>query len=124
MMESTAPHEYEKIKDKLPAVSEEKRQIVNEIVKIQVEWMEEFAEKYPNLASNARTIHTKDDTEWDTSYETYLRGELLTYSQTLLGMYGRFIVDLSREGKNLAFLTMENTIKMYGYTDLDEAEIV
>ncbi len=124
MMESTAPHEYEKIKDKLPAVSEEKRQIVNEIVKIQVEWMEEFAEKYPNLASNARTIHTKDDTEWDASYETYLRGELLTYSQTLLGMYGRFIVDLSREGKNLAFLTMENTVKMYGYTDLDEAEIV
>lgn len=122
MMESTVPWEYEEIKDKLPYVSEEKRAIVNEIVKIQVEWMEKFAEEYPGLAQNARLIHTSDDKPWDTSYETYLRGELLTYSDTLLMMYGRFIVSMEKQGKNLAYLIMEHTVKMYGYKSLADAQ--
>lgn len=121
MMESTVPWEYEELKDKLPSVSEEKKAIVNEIVKIQVDWMEKFAEEYPSLAQNARVIHTEDDKPWDTSYETYLRGELLTYSDTLLMMYGRFIVCLVKHGKNLAYIIMQHTASMYGYKTLAEA---
>ena len=122
MMASTAPERYEQIKDAFPVLSEERIQIMESIIKIQVGWMEEFAKDYPNMAINARTIHTYEDTPYDTSYETYLRGELGTYTDELLQMYAQFIVSLSREHKNLAYMTMDNTAKLYGYENVDDAE--
>ena len=122
MMESTAPEEYEKLQSELPVISQEKRRIVDEIVKVQVAWMEEFQQCYPRLASNARSIHTAEDNLWNTSYETYLRGELLTYSDEMLVMYGRYIVRLNQEGKNLTEWIMQNTAELYGYKGLEEAE--
>ncbi|MGN0435572.1 MAG: DUF4125 family protein, partial [Wujia sp.] len=123
MMENTAPEEYAEIKDAFPELSEERRLIMEEIIKIQVEWMEAFAREYPVMAGNARSIHTSEDTPYNTSYETYLRGELGTYSEELMKLYGQFIVTLSRENKNLAYMTMENTAKLYGYKSLDDAEM-
>lgn len=120
MMESTCKEEYDKLKDKLPFVSEEKKAVVEQIVAIQVGFMEEFAKEFPKVAGNARVIHTSEDTFFRTSYETYLRGELLTYSDDTLKRYGQFIVSLAREKKNLAKMIMENTAHMYGYKDLSE----
>ena len=120
MMESTCKEEYEKLKDSLPFVSKEKKAVVNQIVQIQVGFMEEFAKEFPRVAGNARVIHTSEDTYFRTSYETYLRGELLTYSDETLKLYGQFIVSLAGDNKNPAKMIMENTAKMYGYTDLSE----
>lgn len=122
MMESTAPEEYEKLKDKLKPIPADKKQIIEAIVEIQIGWMEAFATRYPRLAGNARTIHTYDDMAYDTSYETYLRGEISTYSDEMLEMYGRFIAALASEGKNLAQMIMENTVHLYGYQSLADAE--
>ncbi|MCR4691441.1 MAG: DUF4125 family protein [Lachnospiraceae bacterium] len=122
MMESTAPEEYAKLKASLPEISPEKKQIIEEIVKVQVQWMEEFSARYPKVAGEARVIHTKEDSAYNTSYETYLRGEISTYTDEMLMLYGRFIAALAQEGKNLAAMTMENTVHMYGYADLDTAE--
>jgi hypothetical protein len=122
MMISTAPEEYAKIESRFPAVSAKKAVIVEEIVKIQVAWMEEFAAHYPKACSNMRSIHTWEDSLYNTSYETYLRGELLTYSDSTLRMYGEFIVSLMRQGENLARLTVENTAHLYGYKSLEDME--
>lgn len=122
MMESTAPSEYEKLKKHFPMLSEEKKQIVESIVAMQVKWMEEFAGEYPNLAGNARSIHTYEDHMWNTSYETYLRGEISTYSDKMLELYGRYIVEYARNGKNSAKDIMEQSVLMYGYESLAEAE--
>ena len=122
MMESTAPEEYAKIASYLPPLSEEKKQVMEAIIQIQVGFMEEFAGKYPYLAANARTIHTAQDRMDDTSYETYLRGELGTYSDKLIEMYGRFVAGLAKEGRNLAAMTMENSAILYGYEGLAQAE--
>ncbi len=122
MMESTAPTQYEKIKDSLPPLSDVKKEIIEEIVKIQVDWMEEFAAKYKKAAGNARSIHTSEDNLFNTSYETYLRGELSTYSDETLDLYGRFIAQLCRENKNLAEMTMRNTALLYGYSSLEDLE--
>ena len=122
MEESTAPERYAEIKDKLPPVSDEKRAIIEEIVSVQVGWMEDFAGDYPKMAGNARSIHTSEDTPYNTSYETYLRGELMTYSDEMLKMYGGFIVRLAQSGQNLAYLIMEQTALLYGYKSLDDAE--
>lgn len=122
MMESTAVDQYNEIKDSFPIISEEKKAIIEEIIRIQVEWMEDFVGLYPRLGGKARSIHTYEDSLVDTSYETYLRGELATYSQNTLSLYGRFITNLAKNGQNLCKLTMENTVHFYGYQNLEEAE--
>lgn len=122
MMESTAPEKYEEIKSHFPELTEEKQRIIEQICGLQVKWMEEFAAEYPALADNARSIHTSEDNPFNTSYETYLRGELGTYSDKMLELYGRYIVGYAREGRNLARDIMGNSVRMYGYRDIDEAE--
>ncbi len=122
MMESTAPEKYEKIREQLPALEPEKKLIIEEIVKIQVAWMEEFAKEYPSMAGNSRVIHSSEDTLFSTSFETYLRGELGTYSDRTLDFYGRFIVNYLQQGKNLTKEIMTNTALLYGYESLDRAE--
>ncbi len=123
MMESTAPLEYAGFADQLPPVSEEKRAIMEQVIGLQVRWMEEFAASYPNLADDARRIHTSEDLPYETSYESYLRGELGTYSDRMLEMYGRYIVAHAQAGKNVAREIMENTVRFYGYQDLETANI-
>lgn len=121
MMKSTAPEEYAKFADKLPQISDDKNAIIEEIVRMQVEWMEDFSDRYPRLAQNARYIHTSDDNMFDTSYETYLRGELGTYSDKMLELYGRYIVEHATSGKNLAEEIIMNTVHFYGYETFEEA---
>lgn len=120
MMESTAPEQYASFKENLSIISSEKRIIMEEIIRLQVQWMEEFAVQYPGLAQNARLIHTSEDTPFDTSYETYLRGELGTYSDKMLELYGRYIVTHAQSGVNVAKEIMWNTIKFYGYNSFEE----
>ena len=115
MMESTAPKEYEAIATGLPKISEEKQAMVEQIVAIQVGWREEFAEKYPHLSGQARIIHTSEDTLYDISFETYLRGELKTYSMQTLVLYGRRIVAFVQEQKNMTEEIMRYTTAFYGY---------
>ncbi len=122
MMKSTAPEEYATLEKDLPVRSEERLAIQEEIIKIQVAWMEEFATKYPMMAGNARSIHTSEDNPFNTSYETYLRGELGTYGEETFVLYGRFVAGLLQEGRNLAYETMNNTAKLYGYDSVEAAE--
>ncbi len=122
MMKSTTPEKYARLERELPALNEERIAIQEEIIRIQVGWMEEFAEKYPNMAGNARVIHTSEDTPFQTSYETYLRGEMSTYSETTFILYGKFITGLLKENRNLAYETMEHTAKLYGYETIEKAE--
>ncbi|MBO4883586.1 MAG: DUF4125 family protein [Lachnospiraceae bacterium] len=122
MMESTAPERYKEIAGNFPELTDEKKAIIEQIVKIQVDWMESFAAQYPAMGERARNIRTSQDNAFETSYETYLRGELGTYSDKMLELYARFIVTLSAEGRNLAYETMQNTAKLYGYDSIDKAE--
>ncbi len=122
MMKSTAPEKYAEFEAKLPVRSEERAVITEEIVKIQIAWMEEFSAKFPKMAANARSIHTYEDNAFNTSYETYLRGELGTYGEETFVLYGRFIAKLFKEGRNLAYETMSNTAKLYGYDSVEDAE--
>lgn len=122
MMKSTNPEKYVMLEKDLPAITEKRNAIQEEIIKIQVAWMEEFAEKYPKMAGNARHIRTSEDTAFSTSYETYLRGEMSTYSEETFILYSGFIVSILRENRNLAMEIMSNTAKLYGYDSLESAE--
>lgn len=120
MMESTAPERYQEIKDNFPEISDTKRAVIEQIVSIQMQMVEVFAAEYPNVVSNARNLHTSEDSMWDTSYETYLRGEISTYSDKMLQLYGQYVVQCAASGTNIARMTIENTARLYGFKDLDD----
>ena len=122
MMASTAPEEFAAISHLLEKPSEKTEKLIEEIVAQEVEWMAEYYEKYPVFSMGNRELRTADDTPEETSFETYLRGELHTYSSETIGLYREFIRRIKEAGDNLALLTMENMVKSYGYADLDEAE--
>ena len=122
MMESTAPEAFSRIRYLLPEMSAAKADLVERIVRREVRWMAEYYEKYPHLAAGNRPLTTAEDRPDDTSFETYLRGELRTYSEWTLAEYQAFLEDLERQGKNLAFLTMEAMVREYGYKSLEDAD--
>ena len=83
---------------------------------------EEFHDKYPRLASRSRLIHTYEDTKEQTSFETYLRGELSTYSPKTLYLYGQMLTKMIHQKRNIVLLIQEQTVQAYGYSSLEEAE--
>lgn len=122
MMESTAPEKYEELKPYFPVISEQKKAIIEQIVALQVAMVEEFGENYPNLAGNARDFHTYEDNYYNTSSETYLRGEISTYSDKMLQLYAGFVVDCVKRQINITKETISNTAVLYGYKDIEEFE--
>ena len=122
MMESTYPEEYEQIKDTLPDVSD-KTALAEEIVKINVAWDAEMMRDYPNLRSRGRALRTAEDgVDAGSSMESYLRGELLTYSVRTLKLILEETVRAKEQGENLLKQTIANETLFYGYSSLEEAE--
>ena len=39
----------------------------------------------------------------------------------MLEMYGRYIVEFAQNGKNVTYEIMKNTVRFYGYKDLETA---
>lgn len=122
MMKSTAPERFREMQKLLKAPSARGEELIEELVAQQLRWMEEYKEQYPFLAAGNRVLYTAQDTPWTTSFETYLRGELFTYSEETLGHYHRLMMKLKEEGKNRALLVMETMVHSYGYQSLEDAE--
>lgn len=122
MMESTASKRYAKLERWMPKRTEKRILMQEELIRTKLRWEEEFAKEYPNLAGRGRLLYTSQDTPWATSFETYARGELGTYSdrtiELLKEMYGQMV----KKGENLSYKIMENMVGFYGYQSLDEAE--
>ncbi|MBM6699785.1 DUF4125 family protein [Bifidobacterium pullorum subsp. saeculare] len=123
MMASTAPEQYRRtIEPYIPRLSEERVARQERIVATQVAWAADFRSRYPKLGQAMRVLTTAEDTPEATSFETYLRGELGTYSDRTLGLYEELIATLTRQGCNLTEETIANTVRLGGFADLAEAE--
>lgn len=122
MMESTAPEQYAQFADMLPKREEARKRIQEDIIEKEMEWAESFASRYPGLGATGRKIRTAEDTAWETSQETYLRGEISTYSDKTLALYYAMICRYDREGKNFTDMIMEHMVMAYGYESLEQAE--
>ena len=122
MMESTNPEEFLVMKDSLPRISREKAVLIRDIVSIQVEWEREVDRVYPHVRAGGRPLTSDRDGSEVTSFETYLTGELKTYSEETLRHYAEYVHRLKDAGLNLARFTAERTALAYGYASLEEAE--
>lgn len=69
-----------------------------------------------------RNLSSVQDGPWNVSSETYLRGELGTYSDETLGLYAQMVLDLLAQGENLVEQNMTCMARGYGYRSLEDAE--
>lgn len=123
MMQSTYPQEYcANIEPYIPRLSAGRMALQERIIAIQVSWARSFREKWPKLGSAMRVLTTDEDTSQTTSFETYLRGELSTYSDRTVALYDDLIARFATENRNLTEETIRNTVKIAGFNDLDDAE--
>ena len=123
MMASTAPDEYrERIEPFIPRLSDERVARQERVIAVQVAWARDFRGRYPKLGAAMRVLTTAEDTPEDTSFETYLRGELGTYSDRTMALYEAMVENLQAAGRNLTEQTVTNTVRLGGFADLEEAE--
>ena len=122
MMESTDPAAYARIASALPALSDEKREMVEKLVAQTIVWCEEFAARWPNVASCGRSIRSSTDSVYNTSVETYSRGEFSSYGMETLRCLLRHYESMEADGVNLHEKIVEREVMAQGATSLEAAE--
>jgi hypothetical protein len=121
MMCSTSPSEYARIKHLLPTVDPRSVELIEQIVKMILGWEQELLKKYPHIFKRRRPLFSAVDSIVVTSMETYLRGELATYSLRTLELYLDHIQKEQSENINGSAITLLSMMKQYGFTSLEEA---
>ena len=122
MMRYTAPAQYAALCNRLPVISEPKERLVEKIGAIQLKWQEDYARRYPRVARGSRPTDHSADADYVTSFETYLRCELYTYSERTLRAYLSHAEELARRGGNMTIQNLEYMAKLYGFSSLQEME--
>jgi hypothetical protein len=112
-MENLVPGEKRK-----PVIAE----ILEEIVNVQFAWQKEIVDEYPALMAGARPLSSSEDSESATSFETYLRGELESYSDETLTLLHEDIRRKRDDGRNMSREVYDFLAKATGFSSLDEAE--
>jgi hypothetical protein len=122
MMESTSPCECRGVGAILPALAETTGRLVERLAGLSVLWMEEAAAKYPYVCARGRPIRASEDSRFTTSFETYNRGELATYSRKTLQLLEENYLDFVAAGINPAEVILGHTMATYGFASLEAAE--
>ncbi len=104
MEETVDPAHFQMIKEGLPSLSENRLSLREGIVAVQLEMLNEYSKEHD--ISNMRTIHTSSDKYNNASYETYLRGELSSYSEKTMYLYASYLASLANKKINIVELTL------------------
>jgi hypothetical protein len=113
-------YKYARMDDLIPCRN--KSPLIRKIVYVQYRWQQEMFRKYPYFMKGARPVSRSDDSEYKTSFETYLQGELETYSDKTLELLYRDIKDKEKRGINMSEEVYDFLVKMMGYSSLEDAE--
>ena len=84
MMAHTAPEAYRRLAGYMPPLDDYRVRLQEQLIAIMMRWTSETHARWPYLSQTGRNQFSAQDSEWDTSSETYLRGELSTYSDGTL----------------------------------------
>lgn len=122
MMAGTDHEAYARIASRLPALEAAVKGLIDTIVEIVIAWEQELSRAYPNLLRRGRPLLSSADGPGITSLETYLRGELATYSLKTLKHHLSHMERQKKAGINGARITLEEMVAGSGYTSLEAAE--
>jgi len=96
--------------------------LIDDIAGLQYAWQKEMFAKYPRMMAGARDLSSGDDTEHRTSFETYLKGELETYSDETLASLHADMLEKKKKGINMSEEVYQILVRQYGYNSIDEVE--
>ncbi len=123
MMKDTDPDYYKvHLASRIPGPGGDKKALAGQIIQQMDVWYRQMAEQYPRFVHAGRPA-ADDRQNGLTSAATYLRGELLTYSEKTLALFLKMVEIYEKKGKNLVFEIYTNTAQAYGYKDLETAEM-
>lgn len=121
MMEFTDQDYYEKnLKARLPVISAEKAELIENISSIMLKSEEAFCQKHPRFAQKGRPL-TRTDMEM-TPFYAYLVGELKTYSEATLTSLLHLVDSMESRGESTAEVIHGNVVRLYGYDSVQQAE--
>jgi hypothetical protein len=99
-----------------------KRKIIKRITDRNLSWYAELSRMYPAIAALGRPAYTSQEKDGYASIESYMLGELASYSYRTLNIYEEYQEKLFCKGKSIPQITLENTMKKQGFSSLKEAE--
>ena len=89
---------------------------------IEKKWQDEVVRKYQNVFKGS--VNPFDETVKEKkklTFEKYLKSELETYSDLTLESYYNDLINMQKEGKNLAYEIYNNIFKEIGFESLEDA---
>jgi len=113
---------YARMENLIPKLKD--NPLMESIIEIQYKWQNQMFDKYPNLMGGARSLSSTDDTSFGTSFETYMRGELETYSDETLASLHKDLLDKVQEGENMTEELYSHLVLASGYSSLEDAEAI
>ena len=113
-------HKYARMDNLIPQLSS--NPLIDALAGYYCAWQLSMIRKYPGIMSGGRPLSSAEDSTFLTSFETYLRGELETYSDATLELLNKDILAKNAQGINMAEELYTYLVKDMGYDSLDEAE--
>jgi hypothetical protein len=111
---------YARMQGLLPPA--EQSPVVEEIVQMKMDWQRAMFRDYPAVMSGARPLTDESTRAQMTSFETYARGELETYSERTLALLHRDLLAMLASGGSLSEKVYDFLVRASGYDSLAEAE--
>jgi hypothetical protein len=96
--------------------------VLDEIVRLKMDWQRAMFRDYPAVTSGARPLTDENTQAQMTSFETYARGELETYSERTLKLLHRDLLAMQARGESLSERVYGHIVRASGYASLEEAE--
>jgi len=118
--ENLMRRKYARMQGLLPPT--EDQPVLDEIVRLKMDWQRAMFRNYPAVMSGARPITDEGRQAQMTSFETYARGELETYSERTLGLLHRDLLAMLAAGESLSEQVYDYLVRASGYASLAEAE--
>ena len=122
MMEYSAPSEFEGVKHLLPNISNGSLTLIKQIQKIYLNWGDEFESKFPKFSKLCRPLRSSGDIPERASVQTYLIGELSSYSTRTVLFYYDYVKQCVEKGINLIYVTHTDVVKKKGFNSIEEVE--
>lgn len=111
---------YARMEDLIPCENFSPR--IETILNLAVEGQKQFIAKYPLVMKGGRSLDKAEDATGLTSFATYLRGELETYSDTTLGLLLADMLMLQNSGSSLSEEIYSYLAEQWGFASIDDLE--
>ena len=97
--------------------------LIDAITDLAVQGQKQFIADYPALMRGGRPLREAENAPGLTSFETYLRGELESYSERTLERLYRDVLDLKKSGSSLSEVIYRFLAECWGVDSLERLEI-